>query len=510
MGKNHVNIIFRTDASLQIGSGHVMRCLTLADELQQRGAEIMFICREHCGHLIDLIEGKGYPVARLPQAEVPYTPAPDDVAHAAWLGVSWQKDAAETVTALGTTKPHWLIVDHYALDGRWGGELRPRAGNIMVIDDLADRPHDCDLLLDQNLYLQMETRYDGLVAESCQRLLGPRYALLRPEFATARRNLRQRDGKVKRVLVFFGGVDPGGETQKALQVLASLPNREFAVDVVVGGGSMHKKQIQEFCATYPGFHYYCHVGNMAELMAAADLSVGAGGTATWERCAVGLPSLVLTVAENQKELAKNGAQDGLFFFLGDAPSVSPGKLLDSLKSLLALPETLQFYSRRCLSTVDARGAGRIANLLLPPQIDVRRATPEDVDAIYQWRNAEETRRYIFNSEPISLESHRSWYFAALQNPNRLQLIGESDGKPVGVLRYDLTGSEALISVYLVPGGQGQGVGSQLIRCGSRWMRMNYTQVKTINAEIFRENAASLRAFELARYKEHHLIFQETL
>ena len=200
-----------------------------------------------------------------------------DLAHAAWLGVPWQQDATETLAALGETQPAWLIVDHYALDLRWESILRPRVGKIMVIDDLADRPHDCELLLDQNLYQDMETRYDPLVPATCAKLLGPKYALLRPEFAQARKNLRQRDGQVMRILVFFGGVDPTNETAKAIHALASIADRQFAVDVVVGSGNPHKQQIENLCAEHEGFHYHCQVDNMAELMAAADLAIGAGG-----------------------------------------------------------------------------------------------------------------------------------------------------------------------------------------------------------------------------------------
>ena len=175
-----MTIIFRTDASLLIGSGHVMRCLTLADELRLRGSNVMFICREHPGNLIDLIKDKGFTVAALQQPKTEYFMTPEDVAHAAWLGVSWKNDATDTIPILGKTKPSWLIVDHYAIDCRWENMLRHHVGKIMVIDDLADRSHDCDLLLDQNLYQDMETRYNHLVSNSCLKFLGPKFALLRP------------------------------------------------------------------------------------------------------------------------------------------------------------------------------------------------------------------------------------------------------------------------------------------------------------------------------------------
>ncbi|MHB8056652.1 MAG: UDP-2,4-diacetamido-2,4,6-trideoxy-beta-L-altropyranose hydrolase [Desulfuromonadaceae bacterium] len=505
-----MNITFRTDSSLQIGSGHVMRCLTLADELRQRGADIMFVCREHPGNMIGLIAAKGYPVVRLAQAEAEYAEASADLAHAAWLGVAWQQDAAETITAVRNAEPQWLIIDHYALDRRWEEMLRPYVEKIMAIDDLADRPHDCDLLLDQNLYEGMETRYDTLVPKSCKKLLGPKYALLRPEFAAARKNLRQRDGIVKRILVFFGGVDPTNETQKTLQALAGINDRQFDVDVVVGGGNLYKEQIKKICAANDGFHYHCQVDNMAELIAAADLAIGAGGATTWERCSVGLPSFITVLAKNQQKLAETGARQGLFFYLGKSATVTIEKIAGAISLFSTSPESLQAYSSRALATVDAKGTQRVASMLSPPQIYVRRAVIDDCDPMYEWRNAEETRRYIFDDRPIPLETHRIWFQNTLKNPDCILLVGEIYNKPVGVLRYDFSENEALISVYLVPGVQGQGVGSQLIRSGSEWIKTNCPNIKSVNAEIFKENIASLRAFESAEYKEHHAIFKKEL
>jgi UDP-2,4-diacetamido-2,4,6-trideoxy-beta-L-altropyranose hydrolase len=249
---------------------------------------------------------------------------------------------------------------------------------------------------------------------------------------------------------------------------------------------------------------------MAQLMAAADLALGAGGSATWERCAIGLPAIVTVVAENQLEVARTGAEHGLFFYLGEAKEVSPKRLAECLNTFLAAPENLLGYVGNSLALVDAKGAQRVTGALIRPEITIRPAALADCDSVYEWRNAEETRRYIFDAEPIPLEKHRQWFRSTLDNPDRVLLIGEVDGQAVGVLRYDLCGEQALISVYLVPGGQGQGLGSQLIRCGSQWLRNHHPQVKIINAEIFKENVASARAFGSAGYEEHHRIFREVL
>ncbi|MDX9713881.1 MAG: UDP-2,4-diacetamido-2,4,6-trideoxy-beta-L-altropyranose hydrolase [Dissulfurispiraceae bacterium] len=359
-----MKVAFRADASIDIGTGHIMRCLTLADELRNRGAEINFICREHTGNLIDLIQGRGYLVVTLPLAESEYFLTPDDVAHADWLGDSWQQDAADTIAALGKVRTDWLIIDHYAIDHRWEEILRPHVSKIMVIDDLADRLHDCDLLLDQNLYMAMNTRYDNLVSGSCIKLLGPAYALLRPEFATARKKLRQRDGQIRRVLVFFGGVDPTNETEKALQALAGRSDRQYEVDVVVGISNPHKESIHKFCNSYDGFCYYCQVSNIAELMSTADLAIGATGATTWERCAMGLPALVTYVADNQKQIAESTDHAGVIICMGALSSVSQETYKHRFSAILSNSVIVRVMSEKAIQLVDCNGLLRVVEKMV--------------------------------------------------------------------------------------------------------------------------------------------------
>ena len=250
----------------------------------------------------------------------------------------------------------WLIVDHYALDKRWEGQMRPFTGKIMVIDDLADRPHDCDLLLDQNLYKGMERRYEGLVPDHCERLLGPRYALLRPEFAAARRTLRHRDGRVRRILVFFGGSDLSNETAKALEAIRLLNRSDIAVDVVVGASNAKGDMIREICQRMPNTCFHLQVENMAELMALADLAIGAGGTTTWERCYLGLPTIVLVLADNQREVAEAMSAAGAIRNVGWHADVTSTGLAEALRMAMASPDFLNAMSERCFAIMGGPGA----------------------------------------------------------------------------------------------------------------------------------------------------------
>lgn len=357
-----MRVVIRTDASLTIGTGHVVRCLALADGLRSRGADVLFVCREHPGDLIALIKSKSFSVVSMQSLAAEYVTAPDDVTHAVWLGVSWLMDADETIDAIRATHPEWLIVDHYAIDRRWELKLRPHVDKIMVIDDLADRPHDCDLLLDQNQ--TDETRYDSVVPISCTKLIGPKYAMLRSDFVVARKNLRLYNNQVKRVLIFFGGVDPTNETEKVLRVLARIVGRIFEIDVVVGSRNPYKHQIQNLCNEHYGVSFYCQVDNMAELMAEADLAFGSGGGAAWERCCLGLPTLVTELAENQRQVIKTlidcgAAQQYCISTIGDDE-----KLVQLLSELTRQPGTLYRMSNAGLSVCDGYGIERISSVLL--------------------------------------------------------------------------------------------------------------------------------------------------
>ena len=330
------NLIIRADASVQIGTGHVMRCLTLADELRGHGAEVVFVCREFAGNLCGYIKEKGYIVYRLPVSNEQEHNIEGNLKYAAWLGADWQTDAGQVEDIIKglDTPPDWLVVDHYAFDERWEGYLRPYVKKIMVIDDLADRSHDCDLLLDQNFYENLESRYDGLVPAWCKKLLGPKYALLRPEFKKARENLRKRDGHVKKIMIFFGGSDPTNETAKALEAIRMLNRPDIAVDVVVGAANSHRANVQALCAKMPNVRFHLQVPTMAQLMVTADLFIGAGGTTTWECCFIGLPAIIWVVAENQKETALALAKHNIIKFLGWYERVDINDVVQAVRNTL--------------------------------------------------------------------------------------------------------------------------------------------------------------------------------
>jgi UDP-2,4-diacetamido-2,4,6-trideoxy-beta-L-altropyranose hydrolase len=310
-----MQIVFRTDASVQIGTGHVMRCLTLADALRLGGADCTFICRGHTGHLVDLIRERGHQVMMLAASDSLQTDASHEtLAHAAWLGTDWATDATDTQLAIGSRSLDWLVVDHYALDHRWEKAMRPFSHQLMVIDDLADRVHDCDVLLDQNLGRTAED-YRQLVPHHATTLIGPRYALLRPEFATLREDslARRKHPQLKHLLITLGGVDKDNLTGEVLQTLriCNLPT-DLRITVVMGPHAPWLPNVRAVAAVMARpTQVLVNVNHMARLMTDCDLVIGAAGGTAWERCSLGLPSLIITTAQNQRSgavaLQKNGA-----------------------------------------------------------------------------------------------------------------------------------------------------------------------------------------------------------
>ncbi|MES2911978.1 MAG: UDP-2,4-diacetamido-2,4,6-trideoxy-beta-L-altropyranose hydrolase [Pseudomonadota bacterium] len=359
-----MKIFFRTDASLVIGQGHVMRCLTLAVALREHGVDSGFVCRDHPGNLCDLVRASGFRVHSLPPASTPVLPSSADP-YAAWLGTTWMEDAGQTLAAMGAdpSVPHWVVVDHYALDARWEDAVRARVPRVMAIDDIADRPHRADVLLDQNLYPDMKGRYAGLVDSGCVQLLGPRYALLRKEFVMSRQGLRPRDGSVARVLVFFGGSDVSNETGKTLDAIELLNRSGVRFDIVVGAANPFRDMLAARCDGLPNVSLHCNISNMAQLMADADLALGAAGTATWERCATGLPAFMLSVADNQVEIAKGVDSVGAQRYLGPCSTVTAGQIAAALVQAIDNPQTLREMSQTALTLVDTLGAERVVAAL---------------------------------------------------------------------------------------------------------------------------------------------------
>ena len=358
-------ILIRSDASLLMGSGHVMRCRTLARELQRHGAEVSFICRRQPGDLIDLLEQE-FVVLALPEQPLATCDGLEgrDL-YSAWLGPSQQEDAAQCLQILakfGIKTADWIVADHYGLDATWEEQVVlgltdiDAAPKLLVIDDLADRPHQADLLLDQNFFGEAtHQRYEGLLPTQCRQLLGPHYALLSPEYAQLHHLIPPRTG-LKRVLVFFGGIDPHNLTLRTLEALIDPALADLAVDVVLGLHSANRQAVAEMVASRPHTTLHGPLPSLAGLISRADLAIGAGGATTWERACLRLPSLVVAIAANQLPISEALDRAGHLQLLGDEASVTAKQIRSALLTVLTEPKPEKAAS--VLS--DGWGAPRLA------------------------------------------------------------------------------------------------------------------------------------------------------
>lgn len=370
MKESCISVAFRVDASIHIGTGHVMRCLTLADALRGLGAHSLFICRAHLGHLAEQIAARGHEVHLLsPPVALPVTGSDtgSKLAHAHWLGVTPDQDSEETQDLLNARRVDWLIVDHYALDATWEAKVRKTCHKVMVLDDLADRSHLADVLLDQT-FSRAATDYAGLIGSGCRLLCGTDYALLRKDFVTYRdfsleRRRKARFG-VRHLLVNMGGVDSNNVSGQVLEALrdCELP-ADVRVTVVLGATAPGLAELRALAGEMPfRVDVKVNVAEMATLMAASDLAIGAAGSTSWERCCLGLPTLMLVLADNQRLVASGLQAAGAVSLLPGTENIARA-LPRALDTLISTPGTLAGMSDRAAALVDGAGVERVVEVI---------------------------------------------------------------------------------------------------------------------------------------------------
>ena len=336
--------VFRADASPTIGAGHVMRCLTLADALAEQGWRCAFVCNIGASGVVPSLAGSDHRIEELT--------APD------------RPDALRRLWPEGCDL---LIVDHYRLDAAFETACRPWAECVLVIDDLADRPHDCDYLLDQTFGRQVGA-YAGLVPAGCLILTGAKYALLRSQFAIARQDAlekRTNDDSIRRILVSLGSTDPDNMTAMVLGGLSLVPVN-YVTDVVLGSAAPHLDQVQAIIARSQNvIDIHIDHRDMAGLYKSADIAIGAAGSSTWERCCVGLPSLMIATADNQLTIAAELHKAGAAMFLGKSDQIDAQLIADVIFKFIETPSILFEMRRKAAEICDGLGTERMVSILCP-------------------------------------------------------------------------------------------------------------------------------------------------
>ena len=509
------SILIRVDASLLIGSGHVIRCRTLGRELRLRGADVSFVCRRQPGDLIDLLQSE-FSVFVLPELPLAYEASggPDELQgrglYAAWLGCSQEQDASDSLNILhhaGINSASWLVVDHYGLDASWESEVlaglstkaRP---SLLVIDDLADRQHQADCLLDQNFFgVHTVSRYDFLVPEHCRQLLGPQYALVGPEYAQLHPIAPVRTD-LKRVLVFFGGVDSFNLTGRVLEALTTPALADLEVDVVVGHQSPYRNDAQALVASRPLTTLHDPLPSLAGLILRADLAIGAGGATTWERACLGLPSLVVTTAKNQLPFIKELHQAKLVRWLGEEDTLGVDLLRKTLLSIRQ--QSLPLVSGYALT--DGWGASRTATACVGIDVPIHLRLAKDSDAFLHLRcehNEEmceiEQKFFLHRSSKVD---QKNLQFDQNINTECLQLIvNDSSGCPLGQIRCvrdlssDLDRPQlARMNILADSCAFSQDFTAELVRLGMENMEYYWGMNKQYSVDILTKNLHSNAIF----------------
>lgn len=348
-----MNVLIRVDGFNAIGIGHFMRCFTLAEELRKVGFYTRFICRNLPFKLQELLSNNGHTFNLLNCNNSNITA--DTIKYFDWLRINQEDDAKESLKLISDLADlDWIIVDNYGLDYRWEVIVKEHTKKILVIDDSMERKHHCNIFLNQSLIEKDTTIYTDKLSAETIKLIGPKYALLGDVFLTARAKVNFRTGPIQRILISFGGGDTNNVTGKILTAIRSQKKLQFDVDVVLSHEHSFKEEIQMFCYKE---RYNCHIqsNKMADLMLMADLAIGAAGSTSWERCCLGLPSIVVSIAENQVAVARTIENIGVALYIGDGTTVNSKLITKALFELYHDREKLFSMSKQAFSVTDGNG-----------------------------------------------------------------------------------------------------------------------------------------------------------
>jgi UDP-2,4-diacetamido-2,4,6-trideoxy-beta-L-altropyranose hydrolase len=494
-GQGGRRVVVRVDGSTRMGGGHVMRCLSLADALAAGGARVAFVSALLPDFLADLIRASGHDLHRIEPTEALRAEGEDW--DSALLPTEAQvQDAGRTIAAAG--EADWIVLDHYRLDARWAESLPSRARRL-VIDDLANRRQACDLLVDQTFGRSVRD-YLPFTGDHTKILAGARFAMLRPEFPAARAaalGRRETPAAPSRLLVSLGQTDVGGVTREVLEsVLERLG--PIDVDVVLGPTAGSRSWVEALAVANPRVTLHIGSRDMAGLIARADIAIGAAGTSAWERCCLGLPTVTLVLADNQRLVAGNLERAGAIIVAPDASRT--GECL----ARLCEDERLRMGMIAAAAAItDGHGSALVADAMFEPvdrqsvRIEVRPAAAADSRAAWLWRNDPATRAASQTHEPVPWPDHAAWWARALTSPDREMLIAERDGEAIAVVRFDRLGAPYdgfEVSINLKPDARGGGLGQDVLKAACDHFTRHAGAVPLV-ATIHQENLASRRVFE---------------
>ncbi len=474
-----LRLLIRADASPSIGTGHVMRCLALAHAIKASGGSVCFVASEMPDFLREKIIHDGYAYQSLKKSAY----GPDD--------------AQETLAYAKAYEALWIALDGYAFDDMYRKALQGKGIPLLALHDFPAEYGVADVILNQNIGAE---RSAGAQPLSAQLLAGPRFALLREEFSKHKAK-KASGSNADNILVTLGGADPSNVTRKIIEALAEMHLRHVTVVI---GGAHPEKAVLEKAAKSAGFTCVSNATNMPQLMEEADIALAAGGTTTYELACMGVPMILLVLAENQRDVAQQWERSGGAVNLGWHADITPEAIRQAVQSLRADPDKRSIMSKQCQSFVDGYGALRVCQKLSEDPLWLRDAMTDDCMQIFGWANDPEARSASFSSASIIEDDHRKWFTKKLTSPNdRLSIAMDTDDLPVGLVRFALEGNRATISINLDKACRGKGYGTALIKQGCNRL-FRTSDAKEVDAFIKPDNLASIKAFQKAGFQERGL------
>jgi len=474
-------LLVRADAAVTSGTGHVMRCLALAQAWQHAGGDVIFAIAQSTVAIQERLRSETVKVVAI-------------------HGVPGSaEDMQQTIDAALFHKAEWLVVDGYHFDAHYVSELQ-NVLSLLVIDDNGElESYSSELVLNQNVHARAEMYAKR--APSTRLLLGPRYALLRNEFTAYRNWARKVPERGTRILLTMGGSDPKDLTPRILSALADLSIDNLQIRVVVGGSAENRSGVAEKAERFPGrVEVMSNVANMAESMVWADLAIAGAGTTCWEMCLLGVPAILVVVAENQRFIAQHLARIGAAVNAGPAESLDCSFLAQITAELLGSGDRQLEMSQSARQLVDGLGSDRVRAALLDRELSLRLVRESDCRLLFAWADDPVARAASFHSAAISWENHSRWFAERLQDPQSVIYIGENAAdEPVGLVRFQIKGESALLSVNVAPEFRGQGWGKELIAFSTRALVRAYS-VRRVNAFVKPDNQASVRLFEASGFR----------
>jgi spore coat polysaccharide biosynthesis predicted glycosyltransferase SpsG/L-amino acid N-acyltransferase YncA len=384
-----------------------------------------------------------------------------------------------------------------------------KVSRLCVIDDFCHREYDCDILINQNFFYNIDG-YSEKVSGGCRFLVGPQYAILSDEYRDIHNQTVINKKPIHNVLIYFGGSDEVGMTLKTMSALSKTRHHSYLFTVIVGALNKNRDEIFSFQKNNHRFKALDHIDNFPLLLSGVDFMIGAGGTTQLERCCLGIPGIVISIAENQKRVSEMMMQAGAGYYLGWHENITEDDIQRCFERLTMMPELIHDMSQTAFNLVDGVGVERVESVLIDEPFILRSATIGDIKMVYDWRNHEETRRYSFKSDTINFHNHIEWFKQTLLGQKSKLLIAETEGSAFAVVRFDYEGEKAVISIYLSPNYIGRGLGSVLIRQSVTWFRRHHSDIAYLQAVIKEDNVRSIRAFTSAGFQKEGLFYMYKL